>query len=119
MTILQQIGNWINQHTGPTQAFFQENPFAGYYIQGLVLSLVIYLFYLELNPGIGGIFMRPDSTGHTKFRLGGVVPILKYPFQSVEFWKPKNWDLNFLIFTGAGAGIYAGLKYYLNHIVKK
>ena len=89
----------------------EQPPIINYYLQGLVLSWVIFLFYLELNPKIGGIFFRPDSTGEMRFRLGGVVPMLYYPFQSINFWYPWNWDLNFLVFTNLGAGVYTLLKY--------
>ena len=92
--------------------FFDTNPLVLYYFQGALLSFVIWLLYLELSPKLGGIFFRPDSTGLFRFRLEGVSPMLKYPFQSLEFWKPTNWDLNFMVSSSLGGLIYASLKYY-------
>ena len=66
---------------------------------------------------MGAIFIRPDDNGQSRFRFRGIVPFLKYPFKNLDFWKPRNWDLNFLVFTGTGAAVYTGLKYYLNHMV--
>lgn len=98
--------------------FFNTNPFASYYLQGAILSFIIWLLYLELSPKLGGIFFRPDSTGKFRFRLEGVLPMLAYPFQSVEFWKPTNWDLNFIVSSGLGGIIYALLKYYQSTLLE-
>jgi hypothetical protein len=78
------------------------------YCQGSLLSFVAYLVYLETNPKIGGIIIRPGSDMKRHFNLTGVIPMLKYPFQSLDFWYPTMWDLNFIIFTQVGAAIYIG-----------
>ena len=90
------------------------NPLSPYYLQGLLLSFVIYLFYIELNPKMGGIFFRPDSTGTFKFNFWGAGPMLSYPFKSFNFWRLENWDLNWLVFSNIGAILYTLLKYYQN-----
>jgi len=84
------------------------------YVQGLILSFIAYGIYLEMSPTMGGIFIRlgPDNRKH--FNLGGILPMLKYPFQSFNFWRPDYWDLNFIIFTQVGTGAYMLLKNYLN-----
>lgn len=79
------------------------------YLQGLFLSFMIYMLYVETNPKMGGIFFRPDSTGVFKFSLLGIVPLLLYPFKSLDFWYPWNWDLNFIMFSNIGAFIYSFL----------
>lgn len=114
MTFVERISDWLNENIDPLKFFLRENQISNYYIQGLIISFIIYLFYIELNPGIGGIFIRPDSKGSFRFRISGVFPMLKYPFTSLNFWKPANWDMNFIVFTGFGATLYTGLKYFLN-----
>lgn len=114
MSWIGQVKIFIHELQNKIPLLLAENNLLNYYAQGSALSLVIFLFYLELNPAIGGIFLRPDSLGKTKFRLQGIIPVLKYPFQSWDFWKPCNWDLNFIMFTGIGSMIYTILKYYQN-----
>lgn len=92
--------------------YISDNPLTNYYFQGLIMSFLIWLLYLELSPKLGGIFFRPDSNGDFHFRLSGVMPMLLYPFQSLNFWYPQNWDLNFIMFSQIGAFIYTLLKYY-------
>ena len=70
-----------------------------YFTEGVILAFFIFICYLELNPKIGGIMFRPWSDGETYFNPLGIIPILKYPFQSNHFWKPENWDLNFITFS--------------------
>lgn len=84
-------------------------PFANSYLKGLGLSFIIWMLYLELSPQIGGIFFRPDGNGVSKFRFGGVIPMLTHPFQKTTFWYPSNWDLNFIVASNIGALIYSYL----------
>lgn len=86
--------------------FVEENPRTSYYVQGLTIGLILYFLYMEFNPKIGGIFLRPDSRGITRFRFKGILPVLKYPFQSFNFWLPQNWDLNFIMFSNFWAMVY-------------
>jgi len=97
---------WLNTQTSQIQVFFVEHPIAKYYSIGLLISIVMYGFYLELNPRIGGIFRRPDANGQTRFNLRGILPVLKYTFTSVSFWKPSDWDLNIILFTNFWASIF-------------
>jgi hypothetical protein len=112
--MFETITNYWNSITN----FFETSPFALFYLQGAVLSFMIWLLYLELSPKLGGIFFRPDSTGTFRFRLGGVLPMLAYPFQSIEFWKPTNWDLNFIVSSSLGGLVYSLLKYYQSIIME-
>lgn len=105
---------WLTNGFNMIYNFFMEYPIFGYYLQGILISGMIFFFYLELSPQIGGIFYRPDSEGLTKFNIMGVVPMLLHPFKSFDFWYPRNWDLNFIVFTQMGALIYVLLKSYTN-----
>ena len=108
--------NWLLDKYNTISTFFQTYPVLGYYLQGLLLSILIFFFYLELSPQLGGIFYRPDSDGVTKFNFKGVFPMLTHPFKSFDFWYPRNWDLNFIVFTQIGAIVYVLVKSYTNTI---
>jgi hypothetical protein len=78
------------------------NPNLITYLSGVAISAIVYGIYVEVNPSIGHVFFRPDQTGNTRFSLCGIWPMIKYPFQSVHFWLPQNWDLNWIMFTQVG-----------------
>jgi hypothetical protein len=80
------------------------------YLCGNLISFLIYCLYLEVNPQIGGIFIRPNSKGERTFNANGIIPMLKYPFENGTFWNPENWDLNWITFTQIGAGVYTLMK---------
>ena len=85
------------------------------YLQGLILSSIFFGIYLEMKwlSKMGGIFIRPGPDNRKHFSLSGIVPMLKYPFQSLNYWRPSYWDLNFIIFTQVGTAIYMVLKSHL------
>lgn len=62
-----------------------------------------YATYLELNPKMGGIILRPDETGNRKISLKSYWNFIKTPFNienkdiKMELWKPKNWDINYFM----------------------
>tara|TARA_R100001163_G_C5068020_1_gene207713 strand:+ start:5876 stop:6232 length:357 start_codon:yes stop_codon:yes gene_type:complete len=114
MIYINQIFNTIKGGVVNILETIWQNPLSPYYFQGLLLSFIIYLFYIELNPKMGGIFFRPDSTGTFKFNFLGAGPMLSYPFKSLNFWNPNNWDLNWIVFSNIGAVLYTLLKYYQN-----
>jgi hypothetical protein len=63
----------------------------------------LYATYLEINPKIGGVIMRPDANGDKKVNLSSYWNFIKqpvicpYPEVKQELWKPKNWDLNYIM----------------------
>jgi len=85
------------------------------YLQGFGLSVVMYLLYLEVSPQMGGILIRPGTDGRKHFSLKGLIPMLQYPFQSLTFWQPQYWDLNFIVFTQVGTILYVLGKYFLEN----
>lgn len=62
------------------------------------LPIVLWFFNLELNPGIRGIWLRPDSNGKTVFVIQNAVRIMFEPFRNSFFWKMKCWDINIIMF---------------------
>ena len=90
--------------------FYQENPQTVDYVVGCLVSFVLWAVYLEVNPQIGGVYWRQDHTGSKRFKLKGLWPMIMYPFQTTHFWRPENWDLNWIMWTQAGAGAFMFLK---------
>ena len=64
---------------------------------------VLYATYLEVNPKMGGVILRPDEEGNRKISLKSYWNFIKQPFKSdntgvqKELWKPKNWDINYFM----------------------
>lgn len=63
----------------------------------------LYATYLESNPKMGGVILRPDETGEKKVSLKSYWNFIKTPFTTDnkdvkrELWKPKNWDINYFM----------------------
>jgi hypothetical protein len=63
----------------------------------------LYASYIELNPKMGGVIIRPDSEGNKKVSVKSYWNFIKEPFCSKnsdvkkELWKPKNWDINYFM----------------------
>jgi len=91
--------------------YMTNYPFTGYFVQGSLLSLLIWMIYVEFH--VGGIFVRPGSDGESHFNPLGIIPMMTYPFRQLHFWVPSSWDLNWIIFSGVGGLAFAGLQYYL------
>lgn|SRR3989304_7726426 len=82
------------------------------YLTGLLLSFIAFGIWIEKSPKMGGIFVRPGPDGRKHFNLEGILPMLKYPFQSIQFWKPQYWDLNFIVFTQVLTVTFMAIKAY-------
>ena len=66
--------------------------------KSIILSLIIFLFYLEFSPKLGNIWYRIDSTGKRRIMIKGAINVILYPFKNYTLWYPKNWDLNYFIY---------------------
>ncbi len=83
-----------------------------YMAEGVVIGLVIFTLYLELNPKLGNIWYRQDSMGIKRISPKALLEYFKKPFQSIMLWNPKNWDLNpYMFSTLTGVGFTAFRKY--------
>jgi len=67
---------------------------------------------------MGGILFRPWSDGKTHFNPLGALPMLKYPFEKKDFWRPELWDLNFIVFTVFGTLIYYIFRKYMGLLIE-
>ena len=55
--------------------------------------------YLELNPRIGSVWLRPDSDGRPTFAPRGILNMCVAPFRVWTFWLPEWWDVNMWVGT--------------------
>lgn len=96
------------------ECFWSDQNLTQYFGEGLGASFLLYLLLLETRSDMGGFFYRPNDDGGQSFVLSGALPILTYPFRSLEFWSPRNYDLNFITFSLLGAGTYTVVRHALS-----
>ena len=77
-----------------------------YLSQGSLLGFLIFLLYLEVSPKLGNIWFRVAEDGKKRIQPDSLMSYLSYPFKNGLFWKPSNFDLNFIVFSGALGGLY-------------
>ena len=90
--------------------FFSESDKLDYFMQGTCFGFLGFLLYLELNPKLTNIWFRIGSDGKRHFNLNSIVHFMSYPFKGTLFWQPENWDLNFLVMSGAFGLFYTLLR---------
>ncbi len=59
---------------------------------------LLWILNLELNPSIGGIWLRSDQNGDTIIVFQNIINLLKAPFQYDWFWNIRMWDINWITF---------------------
>ena len=72
-----------------------------------------YLTYLELHPGYGAIWCRPDEKKTRRVAWGTVEMLLCERFRKKMWWQPFYWDMNLWIWLGC-AGVW---NYVITHYV--
>ena len=87
------------------------------------VSFIIYLFYIELNPKITGIWLRRDSSNQLIISLKSLWGYIIYPFKEIQLWYPSMWDLNiFISIPLISVLLYGSLYYYYlmyNNLITK
>ena len=75
----------------------------------LIISLLIWIFYLELSPELGGIWIRLDDTGQYNINLFNIVIFIMDSLQI-----PQIWSIEFLWenFVYAIPSIYTFVSLY-------
>jgi hypothetical protein len=71
-----------------------------WWIGKTLLAFILFAVYLEMAPGLGGIWIRPNSDGHLVPSLSGFWKYLLTPFQTRILWYPKILDANWIVFVG-------------------
>lgn len=59
-----------------------------------------YMIYLEMNPNTRQTIIRPNEKGDKILSWRSMVEFMITPFKinkpaAKEYWKPKNWDINY------------------------
>jgi len=67
------------------------------FLNKLVISIITWLIYLELNPKIRGIWIRPDSDNNKIIRLCNIIPFIIKTLNMKEMWSLNYFDMNFII----------------------
>jgi hypothetical protein len=60
----------------------------------LIIVLILWVLYIEFAPRMGNIWLRPNSKGNKTFRPSGILNLMIQPFTDLQYWYPRNWDLN-------------------------
>lgn len=81
-----------------------------YLTQGAFLGLILFILYLELSPKLGNIWFRYASNGERQIQPESLLHFLSYPFKDTLFWKPENWDLNFVVMSGLSGAAYTLIR---------
>ena len=73
-----------------------------YFLRNLFIKLLFFTFYwilyLELNPQITGIWLRPDENNQLVFCPHNILRLIIQPFKSIEYWTYYQlWDINYFI----------------------
>ena len=63
----------------------------------LVISVITWRLYLELNPKIRGVWIRPDSNNKKVIRLENIIPFIIKTLKMRELWALKYFDINFIM----------------------
>lgn len=63
----------------------------------LVISIITWILYLEINPKIKGVWIRPDSNNNKVLRLENIIPFIIKTLQMKEMWSLQFFDVNFIL----------------------
>jgi len=74
------------------------------------LSTIFYALYIQFSPGLGNIWIRPDSNKKKHFSPYGLINMMKRPFHDKNFWKLNNLHMNWAFITSSSFGIFTFLK---------
>jgi len=83
---------------------------------------VLYAAYIELNPNIGRVILRPDENGDNRINLKSYWNFIKTPFNhdnpdvQKELWKPQNWDINYAVCGTLFMGGFKAISYFIEKL---
>jgi len=63
----------------------------------LVISIITWILYLEINPKMRGIWIRPDSNNNKVLRFENIIPFIIKTLQMKEMWSLQFFDVNFIL----------------------
>jgi len=63
----------------------------------LLISIITWILYLEINPKIRGIWIRPDLNNILVLRLDNIIPFIIKTLKMKEIWSLQFFDVNFIL----------------------
>ena len=70
-------------------------------IKSIGIGSILYSGYVQFNPNIGNIWIRPDDNGNKMFTPINLFRLMREPVNNPYFWQYKNLDLNVLFWYGS------------------
>lgn len=70
------------------------------FLLALFITIIVWLFNLEVNPSLGHVWLRPDPEGKIIFAWKSLILLLIEPLKNPYFWELRNWDINFYTLFG-------------------
>ena len=74
-------------------------------LKSIGIGSFMYAGYVQFNPKLGNIWLRPDDKGNTAFTPNNLINLMYEPATNKFFWKKDNLDLNVLFWYGCTYGI--------------
>jgi len=67
-----------------------------------LLYFVVFFAYLEMRPGLGKVWLRPDNNNDLCVSWTSVKSLLVRPFRELFWWKPCFWEMNWVMWLCSG-----------------
>jgi hypothetical protein len=68
------------------------------FILALIISIIIFGIYVELNPKMTNIWYRINSEGIKTIQLDNLLYLMSGPLRYIFYWYPNYLDINYFIY---------------------
>ena len=68
--------------------------FSFHFFVQIVFGFLLWIAWLEIGPGLGKIWLRPDFENKIRFQLGGILAVTEFSLRKSRLWAPDMWDIN-------------------------
>jgi hypothetical protein len=68
--------------------------FSFHFFVQIVFGFLLWIAWLEIGPGLGKIWLRPDFENKIRFQFGGILAVVDACFRNSSLWAPGMWDVN-------------------------
>ena len=84
-------------------------------ISSFLISILLFAFYLELQPSLTNIWFRENSDGIQEIQLKNLVVFSLAPCHHLFYWYPNFWDINFFIWWLVSFLLLCGFNHLRSH----
>ena len=84
-------------------------------ISSFFFSILLFAFYLELQPSLTNIWFRENSDRIKEIQLKNLVVFSLAPFHHLFYWYPNFWDINFFIWWLVSFLLLCGFNHLRSH----